>query len=77
MAVSGPIEEQIAQLLARTRQQNERYASAHYRRPGQPGRTGLGKRLEALEQALVMLASEVDAIRDGTTVGDNPSEHVD
>jgi hypothetical protein len=77
MAMSGPIEEGIAELIARTRQQNERYASAHYRGPNQTGSTGLGNRLEALEQALVMLAREVDAIRDGSAAGNHPSEHAD
>lgn len=67
--MSGSAEERIAHLLARTRQQNERYASAHYRQPGQPGQTGIGNRFEALEQALVMLAREVDAIRGGSAVG--------
>jgi hypothetical protein len=58
--MSEPVEARIKQLLARTRQQNERYSSAHYRQPGQPGQSGLGNRLDALEQALVMLAGEID-----------------
>lgn len=62
MAVSEPVEERIKQLFARTRQQNERYASAHYRRPGQPGQSGLGNRLGALEEALVILAGEIDRL---------------
>lgn len=61
--MNGPIEEQIAELLAHTRRRNERYASAHYRGPSHTGETGLGNRLEALEQALLMLAREVDATR--------------
>ena len=70
--MSGPVEERIAQLIAHTHHENERYASAHYRGPNQRGSTGLGNRLEALEQALVMLAREVDAIRDGSAAENHP-----
>ncbi len=62
--MSEPVEDRIKQLFARTRQQNDRYSSAHYRQPGQPGQTGLGNRLDALEEALVILAGEIDRLGD-------------
>lgn len=59
--MNGPIEQRIAELIADTRRRNERYVSAHYRGPNQTSGTGLGNRLEAIEQALLILAREVDA----------------
>jgi len=73
--MSEPLEERIAALLARTRAQNERYASAHYRGPTQGGESGLGDRLEALEQALLILAGEIDAMRVASTGEHQPNEH--
>lgn len=73
--MSEPLEERIAGLLARTRRQNERYGSAHYRGPTQRGETGLGNRLEALEQALMILAREIDAMRVASTEEHQPDKN--
>jgi len=56
----GPIEKDLRKLLQQTRAEAELYSSAHYRREGQEGKSGLGMRLEAIEEALVRLARAID-----------------
>jgi len=58
----GPIEQDLRKLLDNTRREAERYASAHYRREGQEGRSGLGMRFEALEAAVIRLAQALDQL---------------
>lgn len=62
---NASVEVAIDALLKQTRAENEHYSSAHYRLPNQPGQTGLGNRLDAIEEALLILARSVDdALRD-------------
>jgi hypothetical protein len=62
MASTSPttLEYEIRSLLEETRREAHRYASAHYREPGTPGKSGLNMRLEAIEAALIKLAAAVD-----------------
>jgi hypothetical protein len=55
------VEAEVRKLLDETRAAAEPYASAQYRRPGETGRRGLTMRLEAIEEALVLLARAVDS----------------
>ena len=57
----GEAERTVRELLEQTRREAEMYASAHYRRSNQEGRTGLALRLEAIEEALLRLARAIDA----------------
>jgi hypothetical protein len=63
-------ESEITALFERTRVHNLRYSSARYREEGQ-GENGLGNRLEALEEALLILARRVDMLAgdDGVNSG--------
>lgn len=63
------LERTIQALLDETRRSAEMYASAHYRRANQEGRTGLGLRLETIERALVELARAVDELDSRTKSG--------
>lgn len=49
------LEDEIRQLLADTRADAERYASAHYGH-----RSGLSMRLEAIEEGLIRVAGALD-----------------
>jgi hypothetical protein len=60
MAESGVVEDAIRDLLERTRNANLQYASAHYHAEDAPAGTGLGARLDAIEQALVLIARAMD-----------------
>lgn len=55
------MENEIRELLEQTRQRARLYSSAHYG----PGETGLGLRLDAIEQALTRLAQSIDHISAG------------
>lgn len=55
--------QEVEGLLDEARGKADRYASAHY--PTGEAKTGLGIRLEAIEAALLRLATAADAERDG------------
>lgn len=55
------MENEIRELLEETRQRARFYGSAHYG----PGETGLGLRLDAIEEALTRLARSIDEISAG------------
>jgi len=61
--MAANVESELAALFERTRAHNLRYSSARYREEGQ-GENGLGNRLEALEEALLILARKVDKVLD-------------
>jgi hypothetical protein len=54
------LEQQLRDLFERTRQANERYSSAEYRQPNQPAQSGMANRLDAYEEAMLMLARALD-----------------
>jgi hypothetical protein len=54
------IETKVRDLLASTRAEADRYSSAAYRDESGAPTTGLGMRLDAIEQALIQLAQEFD-----------------
>jgi hypothetical protein len=60
MTQPGGVEDEIRELLEKTRSANLQYASAHYHDVDAPAGTGLGARLDAIERALVLIARAVD-----------------
>lgn len=61
MAVThSHVEDEIENLLAATRVEAECYASASYMGPQGEQRSGLGLRLQAIEEALLRLARAID-----------------
>lgn len=59
-AEQGTMVETLAAIFDKSRETNQYYSSAEYKQPGQEGQSGMANRLDAYEEAMLVLAKALD-----------------
>lgn len=60
-AEQGTLQGKLQAIFDKSREENQHYSSAEYKQPGQQGQSGMANRLDAYEQAMLVLARALDA----------------